>query len=89
MNDSQATSLEEIRALVEANRVVRFAGQGREDVYDWVVLRGLWNRRRGLRRKSGAQTHSASCRVIHCQALSPFRQDYNLSATWICRRELI
>jgi hypothetical protein len=36
MDDSQATSLEQIRALVEANRVVRFAGQRREEVYDWV-----------------------------------------------------
>jgi transposase InsO family protein len=36
MDDSQATSLEQIRALVEANRVVRFAGQRREEVYEWV-----------------------------------------------------
>jgi transposase InsO family protein len=36
MDDSQATSLKQIRALVEANRVVRFAGQRREEVYEWV-----------------------------------------------------
>ncbi|MFI5106509.1 MAG: hypothetical protein ACHP79_16420, partial [Terriglobales bacterium] len=36
MDDSQATSLEQIRALVAANSVVRFAGQRREEVYNWV-----------------------------------------------------
>jgi transposase InsO family protein len=36
MDDSQATSLEQIRALVAANGVVRFAGQRREEVYGWV-----------------------------------------------------
>jgi transposase InsO family protein len=36
MDDSQATSLEQIRALVAANCVVRFAGQRREEVYRWV-----------------------------------------------------
>ena len=36
MDDSQATSLEQIRALVAANSVVRFVGQRREEVYNWV-----------------------------------------------------
>ena len=36
MDDSQAKSLEQIRALVAANSVVRFAGQRREEVYGWV-----------------------------------------------------
>lgn len=36
MDDSQATTLEQIRALVTANSVVRFAGQRRQEVYDWV-----------------------------------------------------
>ena len=36
MDDSQAASLEQIRALVAANSVVRFAGQGRQEVYQWV-----------------------------------------------------
>jgi len=36
MDDSQATSLEQIRALVAANKVVRFAGQRKEEVYNWV-----------------------------------------------------
>lgn len=36
MDDSQAASLEQIRTLVAANGVVRFAGQRREEVYDWV-----------------------------------------------------
>jgi transposase InsO family protein len=36
MDDSQATNLEQIRALVAANRGVRFAGQRRQEVYEWV-----------------------------------------------------
>jgi transposase InsO family protein len=36
MDDSQASSLEQIRALVAANRVVRFGGQRRQEVYEWV-----------------------------------------------------
>jgi transposase InsO family protein len=36
MDDSRATSLEQIRALVAANGVVRFAGQRRDEVYGWV-----------------------------------------------------
>ena len=36
MDDSQATSLEQIRALVAANCVVRFAEERREEVYRWV-----------------------------------------------------
>ena len=36
MDDSRATSLEQIRALVAANGVVRFAGQRREEVYGWM-----------------------------------------------------
>jgi len=36
MDDSNATSLEQIRALVAANSVLRLAGQRREEVYDWV-----------------------------------------------------
>jgi len=36
MDDSQATSLEQIRALVAASGAVRFAGQRREEVYQWV-----------------------------------------------------
>ena len=36
MDDSQATSLEQIRAMVGANSVVRFVGQGRQEVYNWV-----------------------------------------------------
>jgi len=36
MDDSQATSLEQLRSLVAANSGVRFAGQRREEVYGWV-----------------------------------------------------
>ncbi len=36
MDDSQATSLEQIRALVVANSLVHCSGQRREEVYEWV-----------------------------------------------------
>src|SRR6266480_169515 len=36
MDDSQTTSLEQIRALVDANSAMRFAGQRREEIYAWV-----------------------------------------------------
>jgi hypothetical protein len=36
MDDSHATSLEQIRALVTANSVVRFTGQRRQEMYEWV-----------------------------------------------------
>jgi hypothetical protein len=36
MDDSQATSLEQIRTMVCANSMVRFVGQRREEVYNWV-----------------------------------------------------
>jgi hypothetical protein len=36
MDDSQATCLEQIRALVVANRAVRFGGQRSQEVYEWV-----------------------------------------------------
>ena len=36
MDDSRAASLAQIRELVRANRVVQFAAQRREEVYEWV-----------------------------------------------------
>ena len=36
MDDSQATSLEQIRAFLAGSGEVQFAGQGRGDVYRWV-----------------------------------------------------
>src|SRR5581483_6648284 len=36
MDDTEATSLEQIRAFLAGSGEVRFAGQGREEVYDWV-----------------------------------------------------
>ncbi|MBS1859479.1 MAG: transposase family protein [Acidobacteria bacterium] len=36
MDDSQTTSLEQIRALVSANRAIRFTGLLREEMYQWV-----------------------------------------------------
>jgi transposase InsO family protein len=36
MDDTEATSLEQIRAFLAGSGEVRFAGQRREEVYDWV-----------------------------------------------------
>ena len=36
MDDSQATSLEQIRAFLAGSGEVRFAGQRRQEVYQWV-----------------------------------------------------
>jgi transposase InsO family protein len=36
MDDSEATSLEQIRAFLAGSGQVRFAGQRRQEVYDWV-----------------------------------------------------
>jgi len=50
MDDSQATSLEQIRALVTANRAVRFAGQRRPEVYEWVERTLVRHQYTGLRK---------------------------------------
>lgn len=50
MDDSQATSLEQIRALVAAKGVVRFAAQRRQEVYDWVERTLVRYQYAGLRR---------------------------------------
>src|SRR5262245_22642850 len=50
MDDSQATNLEQIRALVAANRVVRFDGQRRAEVYEWVERTLVRHEYAGLRR---------------------------------------
>ena len=36
MDDSESTSLEQIRAFLEGSGEVRFAGQRREEVYAWT-----------------------------------------------------
>ena len=36
MDDSQTTSLEQIRAFLTASGEVQFTGHGREQVYSWV-----------------------------------------------------
>src|SRR5438477_2925622 len=36
MDDTEATSLEQIRAFLAGSGEVRFAAQRREEVYDWV-----------------------------------------------------
>ena len=36
MDDSEAVSLEQIRAFLAGSAPVQFAGQGREEVYVWV-----------------------------------------------------
>ncbi|HUI43307.1 MAG TPA: DDE-type integrase/transposase/recombinase [Terriglobia bacterium] len=50
MDDSQATSLDQIRALVAANEGVRFAGLHRREVYDWVERTLVRHEYAGLRR---------------------------------------
>ena len=50
MDDSQATSLEQIRALVAANGIVRFAGQRRKEVYEWVERTLVRHQYAGLQR---------------------------------------
>ena len=36
MDDTEATSLEQIRAFLAGSEEVRFAGQRREEIYGWV-----------------------------------------------------
>lgn len=36
MDDSQASSLDQVREVVKANQALQFSGQGREEVYAWV-----------------------------------------------------
>ena len=50
MDDSQATSLEQIRVLVGANSAVRFAGQRREEMYEWVERTLVRHEYAGLRK---------------------------------------
>jgi transposase InsO family protein len=50
MDDSQAKTMEQIRALVAANQAVRFAGQQRQEVYDWLVQTLVRHQYTGLRR---------------------------------------
>src|SRR5579871_888472 len=50
MDDSQTTSLEQIRALVDANSAVRFAGQGRQEIYQWVEKTLVRHEYAGLRK---------------------------------------
>lgn len=50
MDDSQTTSLEQIRALVSANSAVRFTGQRREEIYEWVEKTLVRHEYAGLRR---------------------------------------
>jgi len=51
MDDSQATSLEQIRALVGAKSGVRFTGQRREEVYGWVERTLVRHQYAGLPRR--------------------------------------
>src|ERR1044072_744374 len=50
MDDSQTTSLEQIRALVKANRAVQFTGQRRAEIYEWVERTLVRHQYAGLRR---------------------------------------
>lgn len=50
MDDSHATNLEQIRALVAANSIVRFTGQKRQEVYEWVERTLVRHEYAGLRK---------------------------------------
>lgn len=50
MDDSHATTLEQIRDLVAANSVVRFAGQRRQETYEWVERTLVRHQYAGLRK---------------------------------------
>jgi transposase InsO family protein len=50
MDDSQATSLEQIRAFLAGSGEVRFAAQGRQEVYRWVEQTLVRHQYVGLRR---------------------------------------
>jgi|ERR1035438_8583628 hypothetical protein len=50
MDDSQMTNLEQIRALVDVNSAVRFAGQRREEIYTWVERTLVRHEYAGLRK---------------------------------------
>jgi len=62
MDDSQTTSLEQIRALVDANRAVRFAGQRREEIYAWVEKTLVRHEYAGLRKPDKGILRSTSPR---------------------------
>lgn len=50
MDDSRATTLDQIRALVAANDVVQFTGQRRQEVYEWVERTLVRHQYAGLRK---------------------------------------
>ena len=50
MNDSEVTSLEQIRAFLEGSGGVRFAGQRREEVYAWTERTLVWHQYPALNR---------------------------------------
>ena len=52
MDDSQARSLEQIRAFLVASGEVRFSGQRREEVYGWVEQTLVWHQYASLDRPS-------------------------------------
>lgn len=71
MDDTEATSLEQVRAFLEGTGEVRFAGQGRSEVYRWTeqtLVRfeyaGLGKRDKGLvRRYIGRMTGLSRAQV--------------------------
>lgn len=92
MDDSHATSLEQIRALVAANSVVRFTGQGRQEVYKWVegtLVRHQYNSLRkpdkGVVRRYLAQMTGLS-RAQVTRLVSGYQQTGRVIATSYQRR---
>lgn len=63
MDDSEATSLEQIRVFLEASSDVRFAGQCREEVYAWTERTLVRHRYGALNRKEKGLVRQYICRM--------------------------
>jgi hypothetical protein len=86
MDDSEATSLEQIEAFLAGSGGVRFAGQKRDEVYAWTErtlarhqYSGLSKREKGLLRRYVSQmTGLRGC----LKSISQARDD-SASAVWL------
>jgi transposase InsO family protein len=63
MDDSEAGSLEQIRAFLSGSGEVRFAGQGREEVYGWVEKTLVRQQYAGLNRPGKGLVRSYIARM--------------------------
>jgi hypothetical protein len=63
MDDTETTSLEQIRAFLEGSSDVRFAGQCREEVYTWTERTLVQHRYGALNRKEKGLVRQYICRM--------------------------